>query len=75
MKYVGLSLVGGSDSPFGNLPVLVNEIMPGGAAERCDIHRGDEIIGINSVSLEDVSNGIEDKHYTNFHFVICILIF
>ncbi|KAI6659777.1 Multiple PDZ domain protein-like isoform X2 [Oopsacas minuta] len=53
MKYVGLSLVGGADSPFGNLPVLVKEIMSGGAAERCDITRGDEIIGINSFSLED----------------------
>ena len=67
MKYVGLSLVGGSDSPFGNLPVLVKEIMPGGAAERCEIRRGDEIIGINSFSLEDVSNAIEDKLHTNFY--------
>ena len=54
-KYVGLSLVGGADSPFGNLPVLVKEIMSGGAAECCDISRGDEILGINSFSLEDVS--------------------
>lgn len=67
MKYVGLSLVGGADSPFGNLPVLVKEIMPGGAAERCEIRRGDEIIGINSFSLEDVSNVVENNHHNNFH--------
>ena len=72
MKYVGLSLVGGADSPFGNLPVLVKEIMPGGAAERCEIRRGDEIIGINSFSLEDVSSA---RGYIVHIFLLCNVYF
>ena len=52
---LGFSLVGGVNSSKGNSPVYVRSIAPGGtASEDGRLHKGDEIMKINGISLSNM---------------------
>lgn len=52
---LGFSLVGGVNSSKGNSPIYVRSIAPGGvASDDGRLHRGDEILKINGISLSNM---------------------
>ena len=54
---LGFSIVGGFGSPHGNLPIYVKTVFEKGAASSDGrLKRGDQIIAVNSTSLEGVTH-------------------
>ena len=52
---MGISIVGGSGSPNGDLPILVKRVLPGSLAEQNGRLRcGDELIAVNDTLLVGV---------------------
>lgn len=50
---LGFSIVGGHGSPHGDLPIYVKNVFSrGAAADEGSLKRGDQIISVNSQSLE-----------------------
>jgi len=54
---LGFSIVGGHCSPHGDLPIYVKTVFEkGAAAHGGQLHRGDQIVAVNSVSLEGLTH-------------------
>ncbi|XP_037888145.1 putative GPI-anchored protein pfl2 isoform X2 [Glossina fuscipes] len=57
MKSLGFSIVGGRDSPKGNMGIFVKTVFPSGqAADDGSLQAGDEIVEINEQSVQDMSH-------------------
>ncbi|EDS27641.1 predicted protein [Culex quinquefasciatus] len=57
MKSLGFSIVGGRDSPKGNMGIYVKTVFPSGqAALDGNLMAGDEIISINDVAVHGMSH-------------------
>ncbi|KAJ7994740.1 hypothetical protein DPEC_G00252610, partial [Dallia pectoralis] len=52
---VGFSLEGGKGSINGDKPLVVNRIFKGGAAEQSGLQSGDELLQVQSTSLQELS--------------------
>ncbi|XP_023705166.1 multiple PDZ domain protein isoform X5 [Cryptotermes secundus] len=54
---LGFSIVGGHCSPHGDLPIYVKTVFEkGAAAHGGQLHRGDQIVAVNSISLEGLTH-------------------
>ncbi|XP_025110172.1 multiple PDZ domain protein-like [Pomacea canaliculata] len=54
---LGFSIVGGHGSPHGDLPIYVKNVFAkGAAADDGQLHRGDQILAVNGVSLDGVTH-------------------
>lgn len=54
---LGFSIVGGHNSPHGDLPIYVKSVfVKGAAADNGELHRGDQILSVNGTSLEGVTH-------------------
>lgn len=49
---LGFSIVGGKDSPKGDLPIYIKTVSGGAAARSGKLKRGDQIVYVNGSSLE-----------------------
>uniref|UniRef100_A0A8C9ZZE5 Pro-interleukin-16 n=1 Tax=Sander lucioperca TaxID=283035 RepID=A0A8C9ZZE5_SANLU len=52
---VGFTLEGGKGSIHGDRPLVINRIFTGGAAEQIGLQRGDELLQVQGVSLQDMT--------------------
>ncbi|KAM9422323.1 pro-interleukin-16 isoform 2-T2 [Salvelinus alpinus] len=52
---VGFSLDGGKGSIHGDRPLVINRIFKGGAAEQSGLQSGDELLQVQSTSLQELS--------------------
>ncbi|XP_062503054.1 uncharacterized protein LOC134180011 isoform X2 [Corticium candelabrum] len=54
---LGLSIVGGQDSKFGDLGIFVKDVIPeSAAAQQTNLKPGDEIISVNSIPLKGMTH-------------------
>lgn len=51
---MGFSVVGGHNSPLGNLPIYVKNVFNGSALNK--LKRGDQIVAVDGISLENLSH-------------------
>uniref|UniRef100_A0A4W5KMU1 Pro-interleukin-16 n=1 Tax=Hucho hucho TaxID=62062 RepID=A0A4W5KMU1_9TELE len=52
---IGFSLEGGKGSIHGDRPLVINRIFKGGAAEQSGLQSGDELLQVQSTSLQELS--------------------
>lgn len=52
---LGFSIVGGKDSPRGDLPIYIKTVSGGAAARSGKLKRGDQIISVNGTKLDGYS--------------------
>ena len=51
---IGLTIVGGSDSPNGNLPIFIKKVLNNGAAaSEGSLSQGDQLVAVNNKLLID----------------------
>ncbi|XP_051920054.1 pro-interleukin-16 [Hippocampus zosterae] len=52
---VGFTLEGGKGSLHGHRPLFINRIFKGGAAEKCSLQCGDQVLQVQGTSLQDMT--------------------
>lgn len=54
---LGFSIVGGHNSPHGDLPIYVKNVFEKGAAAACgQLKRGDQILAVDGINLQGLSH-------------------
>ena len=63
---LGISIVGGSGSPSGDLPIIIKRVLPDSLAERDGrLKSGDELVAVNETLLVGVTKDIAIETLTN----------
>ena len=65
---LGISIVGGSGSPNGDLPVIIKRVLPKSLAEEDGrLKQGDELIAVNDTLLVGMSKDFAINALSNMH--------
>lgn len=65
---LGISIVGGSGSPNGDLPIIIKRVLPKSLAEEDGrLKQGDELIAVNDTLLVGMSKDFAINALSNMH--------
>lgn len=72
---LGISIVGGSGSPSGDLPIIVKRVLPGSLAEQDGrLKAGDELVAINEKLLVGIGKDYAIDALSNNDGVVRLLV-
>ena len=72
---LGISIVGGSGSPSGDLPILIKRVLPKSLAEEDGrLKQGDELVAVNDTLLVGMSKDFAINALSNMHGDIRLLV-
>lgn len=72
---LGISIVGGSGSPSGDLPIVVKRVLPGSLAEKDGrLKSGDELIAVNDTLLVGVRKDFAINALSNMEGRVRLLV-
>lgn len=72
---LGISIVGGSGSPSGDLPIIIKRVLPNSLAERDGrLKSGDELIAVNETLLVGVAKDTAIETLSNISGNVRLLV-
>ena len=72
---LGISIVGGSGSPSGDLPIIIKRVLPNSTAERDGrLKSGDELIAVNDTLLVGVAKDVAIATLSNLSGNVRLLV-
>ena len=72
---LGISIVGGSGSPSGDLPIIVKRVLPGSLAEKDGrLKTGDELVAMNDTLLVGVRKDTAIETLSNMNGEVRLLV-
>ncbi|CAI8006001.1 Multiple PDZ domain protein [Geodia barretti] len=72
---LGISIVGGSGSPSGDLPIIIKRVLPNSLAERDGrLKSGDELIAVNDTLLVGVAKDVAIETLSNLSGKVRLLV-
>lgn len=72
---LGISIVGGYDSPHGDLPIIIKRVLPGGLAEENgNVKAGDELVAVNETLLVGTTKDFAVEHLSQLRGHVRLLV-
>ena len=72
---LGISIVGGSGSPSGDLPLLIKRVLPQSLAEEDGrLKQGDELVAVNDTLLVGMNKDFAINALSNMHGDVRLLV-
>ena len=72
---LGISIVGGTGSPHGDLPIVVKRVLPGSMAEQNgQLKTGDELVAVNDTLLIGVDRDFAINALSNLQGSVRLLV-